>query len=79
MIIIAKVFKISAYLVDPVDEFNESSLEDCLIYCTQNDLSLRHMKVDSVDIGEWDDNLLINRFDCPKTEFEKYFKENIND
>ena len=74
----AKVFKISAYIVDPMDEFNESSMEDCLVYCTQNDLSLEHIKVDGVDIGEWDDDLPINKVSCPMTEFEKYFKEKTN-
>ena len=47
----AKVFKISAYIVDPMDEFNESSMEDCLVYCTQNDLSLEHIKVDGFIIS----------------------------
>ena len=74
----ARIFKVSAYMVDPMGEFNESSCEDCLVYCTQNDMSLRHIKVDSADIGEWDDDLPVNKFDCPITEFEKYFKEKTN-
>ena len=61
----AKIFKISAYLVDPVDEFNEESLEDCLVYCTQNDIELKHTRIDSADIGEWDNNHRLNSFHCP--------------
>ena len=71
----AKLFKLTAYLVDPVDEFDTDSLEDCIIYCTQNDLNLRHTGIESVDIGEWDDDHPLNYIDCPKAEFEKYFNE----
>ena len=73
----AKLFKITTYVVDPVDEFTtDDRLEDCIIYCTQNDLNLRHTGIESVDIGEWDDDHPLNYIDCPKAEFEKYFKEN---
>lgn len=73
----AKLFKIQAYIVDPADEFyTNDRLEDCIIYCTQNDLNLDHLKIQSVDLGEWDDNLPINKLDCPEAEYEKYFKEN---
>ena len=69
----AKIFKISAYVVDPMDEFNNESLKDCLIYCTQNDIELNHMRIDSADIGGWDDDNRLNYYDCPIIEFEKYF------
>ena len=73
----AKLFKIQAYIVDPNGEFyTDDHLEDCLIYCTQNDLNLSHLKIKSVDLGEWDDDLPINKFNCPEAEYEKYFKEN---
>lgn len=72
----AKVFKFSAYVVDPCDEFSTNDrLEDCLIYCTQNDINLRHLKIESADIGEWEDDHPLNYLSCPKAEFEKYFKE----
>lgn len=70
----AKIFKITAYIVDPVDEYDDYSIEDNIIYCTQNDMSLRHLRVKSVDIGEWDDDVDVNYIDCPIAEFEKYFK-----
>ena len=50
----AKLFKISAYVVDPMDEFNEESLKDCLYYCTKNDIRLKHLSVDSADISEYE-------------------------
>lgn len=72
----AKVFKISAYIVDGAGEFQtDDRLEDCLIWCTQNDLNLEHLKIDSADIGEWDDDHPLNYVDCGVEEFEKYFKE----
>lgn len=73
----AKVFKIQAYIVDCNGEFEtEDRLEDCLVWCTQNDLNLQHLKINSADIGEWDDDHPLNYFDCPEAEFKKYFKEN---
>lgn len=75
----AKLFKIQAYIVDANGEFyTDDRLEDCLVYCTQNDLSLEHLKIQSVDIGEWDDDLPINKINCPEEEFKKYFKEKTN-
>ena len=72
----AKVFKISAYIVDTADEFRTNDrLEDCLVCCTQNDLNLEHLKVDCADIGEWDDDHPLNYVHCGVEEFEKYFKE----
>ena len=73
----AKLFKVTTYIVDPVDEFaTDDRLEDCLIYCTQRDLNLEHTQIQSVDLGEWYDEHPLNYVDCPKAEFEKYFKEN---
>ena len=70
----AKLFKVSAYVVDSNDEFNEESLNDCLYYCTQNDIDLKYLTVDSAYVGEWDDNHKLNYVCCPIDEFEKYFK-----
>lgn len=69
----AKIFKVSAYVVDPMDEFDESSLEDYLVWCTQNDISLRHVSIEGIDIGKWDDDLPVNYTDCGIEEFKKYF------
>lgn len=73
----AKLYKIQAYIVDYNDEFcNPSYLKNCLICYTQKHLDLNHIKIDEADIGEWDDDHPLNHIDCPKEEFEKYFKEN---
>lgn len=73
----AKLYKIQAYIVDANDEFYpEDRLEDCLTYCLQNYLSLDHLKIQTVDLGEWDDDHPLNYIDCPEAEFKKYFKEN---
>ena len=73
----SKLFKITTYVVDAADEFaTDDRLEDCIIYCTQNDLSLRHTSIESADIGEWDDDHPLNYIDCPKAEFEKYRQKN---
>ena len=72
----AKLFKIQAYIVDVNDEFyTDDRLEDCLIYYTQNDLNLDHLKIQSIDLGEWHDDHPLNYMDCPEAEYEKYFKE----
>lgn len=45
-----------------------------MTYCCQNDVSLRGMTIEEKDIGEWNDDCSLNKFNCPKSEFEKYFK-----
>ena len=72
----AKLFKISAYLTDCNDTFDEQNLEDYLNYCLGDELVVDHISLKCADIGEWDDELPINYLNCPESEFEKYFKEN---
>lgn len=72
----AKLFKLTAYLVDPNDTFDESNLEDYLIWRLQKYLDIDHIHLSSVDIGEWHDDHPINNYNCPEAEYEKYFKEN---
>jgi hypothetical protein len=73
----AKLFKISAYIVDYNDEFETSSdLKDYLIWRTQNHITLNHISIQTADIGEWDDDHPLNRCACPKSEHDKYFEEN---
>ena len=71
----AKLFKIQAYIVDPNGEFNKYILADTLEYGPY-DIHLRHININETDLGEWDDDIDVNYIDCPKAEFEKYFKEN---
>jgi hypothetical protein len=72
----AKLFKISAYLVDFNDTFDESNLEDYLIWRLQKYLDIDHIHLTFADIGEWNDDHPINNINCPEAEYEKYFKEN---
>ena len=73
----AKLFKVTTYIVDCNDEFaTDDRLKDCITYCTQNDLYLKYTQVQSVDLGEWYDEHPLNYTNCPKAKFEKYFKEN---
>ena len=72
----AKLFKLTAYLVDPNDTFDESNLEDYLIWRLQKYLDIDHIHLSSADIGEWNDDHPINNYNCPEAEYEKYFKEN---
>ena len=72
----AKLFKLSAYLVDPNDTFDASNLEDYLIWRLRDELDIDHIHLESVDIGPWYDDHPINNYNCPEAEYEKYFKEN---
>ena len=72
----AKLFKISAYIVDYNDEFDKSNIEEYLDYATQRHFHLRHIQVADAGLGEWYDDHPLNYLSCPKAEFEKYFKEN---
>lgn len=72
----AKLFKLSSYLVDYKGNFDNEALEDYLNYCMRHELDIDHIDLDCVDIGEWDDDHSVNNYNCPKAEYEKYFEEN---
>lgn len=72
----AKLFKVTTYIVDYNDDFDKSNIEEYLVYETQKHFDLQHMQIAEADLGEWYDEHPINYIDCPKAEFEKYFKEN---
>lgn len=76
----AKLFKLSAYIVDHGGTFDEETLEDLLIWKVQYppycELDIDHIHLTSADIGEWHDDHPINNYNCPEAEYEKYFKEN---
>ena len=75
----AQLFKVSMYLTDIGNTFDSQNREDYLHYCLGDELVADHIKFECADIGEWDDELPINYLNCPEEEFEKYFKENINE
>ena len=61
----AKIYKISGYIVDANDDFNEDDY----------DISINKFKAESADIGEWYDEHPLNYINCPIEEYEKYFRE----
>ena len=70
----AKIFKIEGYYVDPNGDW---SAEDLQIELEENyDLIDKHIKVMERDVGGWEDDNPLNYCDSPKSECEKYFKEN---
>lgn len=71
----AKLFKLTTYIVDYRDNFDESNLEDYIMW-RLDDVSVDHIHLTSADIGEWHDDHPLNYMDCPEVEYEKYFKEN---
>lgn len=72
----AKLFKLTAYLVDIDGKFDESNLEDYLIWRLRDELDIDHIKLESADIKDWHDDHSINNYNCSEAEYEKYFKEN---
>jgi hypothetical protein len=71
----AKLYKLTVYLTDIDDSFSEQNLEDYIYWRFRDDLFVDHVQLKSANIGEWDDDHPLNHIDCPKEEFEKYFKE----
>lgn len=72
----AKLFKLSGYIVDYDDIFDEEALEDYLIWKMSDAADIDHIHLTSADIGPWHDDHPINNYNCPEAEYEKYFKEN---
>ena len=69
----AKIFKISGYMVDPNGDLEAEDLRVSLE--EDYDAIAHHIQIEEVDLPEWDDDNPLNRLDCPVAECEKYFKE----
>lgn len=72
----AKIFKISGYLVDPDDLYRLSEIEAGISYALDG-MVHQHIHVEEADIGEWDDESPLNYDNCDLAECEKYFKRKI--
>ena len=71
----AKLFKIETYFIDYQDHFDSTEeLENYIEWAICHGI-FEHTNITSVNIGEWCDDHPLNYMDCPKAEFEKYFKE----
>ncbi len=68
----ARIYKISGYIVDVHEELNERELQWML---ENNDITIKHFKADEADIGEWHDDHPLNYCKSDISECEKYFKE----
>ena len=69
----AKIFKISGYFVDPNDDYTGADI--LLDIDNSTDAFSQHLIVEERDIGEWDDDNILNSYHCPKSECEVYFEE----
>ena len=67
----AKIYKISGYVIDVNDEWNENELR----WLLERDVTIKHFKAEDADIGEWYDENPLNYCNSPIEECEKYFKE----
>lgn len=69
----SKIFKFSGYYIDSNALFDvddvKTRLEEGLA-----DLIAQHIKVESADIGEWDEDNPLNFDDCDIKECEKWFE-----
>lgn len=71
----AKIFKISGYLVDPIGDYPVDYLKRDIE--TSYDMIGQHIHVEESDIGKWDDESPLNYDNCDLAECEKYFKRKV--
>lgn len=72
----AKIFKISGYLVDADDLYRLSEIEAGISYVLDG-MVHQHIHVEESDIGKWDDESPLNYDNCDLAECEKYFKRKV--
>lgn len=71
----AKIFKISGYLVDPVGDYQADYLRRDI--SAGYDMIGQHIHVEEASIGEWDDESPLDYDNCDLAECEKYFKRKV--
>jgi hypothetical protein len=68
----AKIYKMTVFVVDPNDTFE--NFEELKEYIrSMNDLDFTMFNFGSRSF-QWDDNLPINSYECGREEYEKYFE-----
>lgn len=72
----AKIFKISGYLIEPDDLYRLREVEIGINYALDGMIH-QHVHVEESDIGKWDDESPLNYDNCDLAECEKYFKRKI--
>lgn len=73
----ARIYKISGYYIDIDGCYNDDGLQAELE--ERFDLIDKHIKVESVDIVEWDDDNPLNFLDSKEEECEKWFRSTANE
>jgi hypothetical protein len=68
----AKIHKISGYVVDVHNNFTEIGLEVAL---ERMAVHTQQLHVETADIGEWEDNNPLNYSNCDLAECEKWFSK----
>lgn len=71
----AKIFKVSGYLVDPDGDYDQDSVNTALYEV--GDMFSQHIHVEEADIGKWDDESPLNYNNCDLADCEKYFKRKV--
>ena len=71
----AKIFKVSGYLVDPIGDYPADYLKRNIE--TSYDMIGQHIHVEESDIGELDDESPLNYDNCDLADCEKYFKRKV--
>lgn len=69
----AKIFKVSGYLVDP-DNFYDADSVERYIRANVDGAIYQHFRVEEADIGKWNDESPLNYDNCDLADCEKYFK-----
>jgi hypothetical protein len=67
----ARIHKLSGYLVDPNGKYESEDVEEGIKYAI--DVFSQHLKVQTAEIGEWDDDNPLNYHNCDLAQCEKYF------
>jgi hypothetical protein len=72
----AKIFKVSGYLIDADNLYKLSGIEGGIEYALDGMIH-QHIHVEEADIGEWDDESPLNHDNCDLADCEKYFKRKV--
>lgn len=72
----AKIFKVSGYLVDPDGTSNVYDIASEISYATDGMIN-QHVHVEEAYIGRWDDESPLNYNNCDLADCEKYFKRKV--
>ena len=72
----AKIFKVSGYLVDVDGDFDVSEVIAEISFGLDEMIN-QHIHVEEADIGKWNDESPLNYDNCDLADCEKYFKRKV--